>query len=103
MGKKQDPWEPPQHAELAEVVYTGDRVAALEAMRNALAEEIDRIRQSSKHMETPGRDVATMTRELSRVMAEIAELSVGTEVDAIDEISKRRQERRARRSDSEAL
>lgn len=97
-----DPFDfEPEQSEIAEVVSSGDRVESLKAMRDVLAEEIDRIRRSSKHMETPGRDVATMTRELSRVMAELSELNVGAEADPVDEIARKRKERRARRTGTE--
>lgn len=81
--------------ELFDVVARGDRLESLRAMRDSLAAEMDRLQRSQSANEAAGRDYATMTKELSRIMAEIDEIGNVGEVDLLDELSKRRSERRS--------
>lgn len=81
--------------ELFDVVSRGDRVASLRAMRDSLAAEMDRLQRSQSANEAAGRDYALMTKELSRIMAELDEVGAGVERDELDELRKRRDERRA--------
>jgi hypothetical protein len=82
--------------DLYEVVAQGDRLASLRKARDLLAAEMDRLQRSQSANEAAGRDYALMTKELSRIMAEIDEIGSGVEQDELDELRKRRDERRAR-------
>lgn len=72
---------------LHEVAATGDRVLTLKALRDVLASEIDDCES--------GRDLAALSRQMTLVLAEIAELAPTDEVDAVDEIAARRNARRS--------
>lgn len=74
-------------ADLSGVVATGDRRAALEALRDRIAVELDGAE---------GRDVATLSRELRLVLAELESLpgsrrEVSTVADLSARIAARRQ------------
>lgn len=72
-------------AELGEVVADGDRRKSLEAIRNYLAVE---LAQSS------GRDVAAIARELREVIRELDSLPTSEEVSGVDQLARRRANRR---------
>lgn len=81
---------------LYEVAARGDELETLQAGRNMLAAEMDRLQSSQSANEAAGRDYAAMLKELRATMAEIRELGAGVEQDELDELRKRRDERRAR-------
>lgn len=56
---------------LARVASAGDRLKTLEALRDRIAEEIDRTRSA--------RDVAALSRQLTDVLAQIEEINPATE------------------------
>lgn len=64
----------------------GDRRAALEAIRDKLAAELE---------DAEGRDAATVAKELRATLAELEALPGGKEVSAVDDLSDRRAKRRA--------
>ncbi|MCZ7413069.1 hypothetical protein [Streptomyces sp. WMMC897] len=64
----------------------GDRRAVLEAIRNRLAEELD---------DAEGAQAASVAKELRAVMAELNALPGGKEVSPLDELTARREARRA--------
>jgi hypothetical protein len=70
---------------IAEAVR-GDRRAALEAIRDKLAAELD---------DAEGRDAATVAKELRATLAELESLPGGKEASAVDDLSARRAKRRA--------
>lgn len=72
---------------LSEAAATGRRLDTLEQLRDVLARQIEST--------DSGRDVAALSRQLTLVLAEIAELAPTDEVDAVDEIAARRNARRA--------
>lgn len=80
--------------ELFDVVSRGNRLESLRAMRDSLAAEMDRLQRSQSANEAAGRDYATMTKELSRILAEIDEIGGVVENDSVDELTKRRDARR---------
>ncbi|WP_017974356.1 hypothetical protein [Actinopolyspora halophila] len=86
--------DPSKSAELVEIVSRGDRLTALQAARDALAVEMARLQTHSLANEAAGRDFAVMTKELSRIMAEIDEIGGVTESDSVDELTQRRSQRR---------
>ena len=69
---------------LTAAVSSGDRVEALTALRDTLAESIEAA--------DPGQ-VAALARQLSLVLAELAELNPNTEGDIVDDLAARRVER----------
>ncbi|MEB3367406.1 hypothetical protein [Saccharopolyspora mangrovi] len=81
--------------QLYTVVARGKRLEALEAYRDALAAEMERLRFSQSANEAAGRDFSIMGKELRQVMAEIDEIGGVAEGDLLDELSKRRSERRS--------
>lgn len=81
--------------ELFDVVSRGNRLESLRAARNSLAAEMDRLQRSQSANEAAGRDYAVMLKELRSVLAEIDEIGSGVERDELDELRKRRDERRA--------
>lgn len=72
---------------LREIAATGDRLATLTAVRQALAASIDSCDSA--------RDMPALTRQLAAVLEQIAVLSPSKKVDAVDEIAKRRTSRRS--------
>lgn len=68
---------------LADVAATGDRLRTLEALRDRLARDID-------DPETPARDRASLARQLTAVLAEIASIAPTTKGSPLDELLKRR-------------
>lgn len=66
---------------------SGDRLETLKALRDTLAGRIDGCES--------GRDLAALSRQMTLVLAEIAELSPTDEVDVVDEIAARRNARRS--------
>lgn len=71
-----------------EAAESGDRVAALRALRGALSREIDACESS--------RDLPALSRQLVMVMRELHELAPpAAEVDEVDEIAQRRAARHA--------
>ena len=71
---------------LAGAVGAGDRVKALQRLAETLVSTIETAEPSS---------VATLARQLRETMAELASLDVPTEESFVDEIAKRRADRRA--------
>ncbi|WP_327073452.1 hypothetical protein OG196_16305 [Kitasatospora purpeofusca] len=67
-------------------VTSGDRRAALEAVRDKLAREL---------AESEGPVVAQLSKELRATLAELESLPGGREVSAVDDLSARRAARRA--------
>lgn len=82
-------------SDLFNIVSGGDRLASLQAARDALVTEMERLQDFQTANEAAGRDFAVMTKELSRIMAEIDEVGGTTEQDSVDELTKRRYDRRA--------
>jgi hypothetical protein len=72
---------------LSAAASSGDRVDTLRELRDLLARQIESCES--------GRDVAALSRQLTTVLAEISELLPSEKVDAVDEISARRNSRRA--------
>lgn len=70
-----------------EAAVSGDRLKTLQALRDKLAHEIDTCGS--------GRDLAALSRQMTLVLAEIAELAPTDEVDVVDEIAARRNARRS--------
>jgi len=81
--------------DLVSVVSQGDRLSSLKAMRDALSVEMVRLQKYQTANEAAGRDFAVMTKELSRIMAEIDEIGGVAENDSVDDLTKRRNARRA--------
>lgn len=79
-----------------------DRLRTLYACRDAVARQIDRLESNQTANEAQGRDIAILTKELSRLMDQIAELSPVKLDDEIDDLTKKREARRAGRSNSSA-
>lgn len=71
---------------LSEIAKTGDRAETLRALRDRLAEEIEQTNS--------GRDLAALSRQLTEVLSQIADLPNGTVLSAADEIAARREQRR---------
>ncbi|KJS60662.1 hypothetical protein VM95_19790 [Streptomyces rubellomurinus] len=65
---------------------SGDRRAALEAVRDKLAQELEGLE---------GPAVAVVSKELRATIAELESIPGGREVSAVDDLSKRRAARRA--------
>jgi hypothetical protein len=74
----------PKPTGIAAVAAQGDRLATLEAMRDRLAADMD---------VAPPTVSAQLAAQLSKVLAEIAELSKSKKVSSIDELAKRRSDR----------
>lgn len=72
---------------LAEVAESGDRRATLEALRQVLARAID--------AHPPARDLASLSRQMTAVVAELASLPVPKEASKVDDLASRRAERHA--------
>jgi hypothetical protein len=77
---------------LAEVAASGDRRATLEALRTKLASEIENA---------TGRDVASLSKELTSVMRELEAIPTGREESAVDDLAARRAQRLAGAADPE--
>ena len=71
---------------LADVAATGDRIKTLEAMRDRLAADFDAA---------PPTVSAQLASQLSKVLAELAELGANTKVSTVDELDKKRADRLA--------
>lgn len=82
--------------------HSGDRLETLRAARDSISRQIDRLESDQVANEAPGRDIAMLTKELSRLMAEIAELAPVKTDDEVDDLTKKREARRAGRTDSSA-
>lgn len=78
---------------LVEAALSGDKRAALIALRDRLAQEIEAT--------TSGRDLAALSRQFTEVVKLLDEMPNEKEVSPADEIAQRRAERRKRR-DAEA-
>lgn len=76
---------------VAETAAKGDQLATLTALRDRLAAEVDRCNN--------GRDLAPLSRQLTLILARIAELAPPTEVSIVDQLAARRA---ARIADSDA-
>lgn len=68
----------PDGATLAEITAAGDRRAALEAVRDRVAAELDTAE---------GRDVAALSKELRDVLRELDAMPGGEKVTKLDRIS----------------
>lgn len=77
-----------------DAAITDDRLATLVALRDSLASAIDGCESN--------RDLASLARQLTLVLAEIDELAPASEVDAVDEIAARRGRRRSKPAPSSA-
>ncbi|MEV0227990.1 hypothetical protein [Nonomuraea sp. NPDC050786] len=73
-------------SDLLQAVMSGDRRAALEAIRDRLAAELDSAEK---------RDAAVVAKELRQVLAELEALP-GGEVDTLDDLAARRTKRRSK-------
>lgn len=83
--------------------HSGDRLQTLRTARDAIARQIDRLESNQSANEAPGRDIAVLTKELSRLMEELAELSPADHGDSVDDLTKKRERRLAlRRSNPSA-
>ena len=73
------------HTDLRSAAASGDRLAALRELRDLLARSISGV-------EVPARDVAALSRQLTLVLAEIAELAPPAQVkgNPLDELNRRR-------------
>ena len=78
--------KPPAPKTLAGITATGDRRAALVALRDHLA----------KTLETADRDVASLARQLQAVLREIDELPTLQQESTVDDLANRRTARRAK-------
>ena len=72
---------------LSAVAETGDRPATLRALRDVLARQIETCNSS--------RDVAALSRQLTDVLNQLASLPAPAEGTPLDELKKRRVDRRA--------
>jgi hypothetical protein len=72
--------------QLAKVVKDGDRLAALEVLRDRLAAEIDTC--------TYARDIPALTHQFVKVLSEIDALPPRVSTSAADQIADRRRARR---------
>lgn len=72
---------------VSEAAASGNRLVALEALRDTLATAIDEC--DSK------RDLAALSRQLTDVLAQIESSPSSAEVSAADEVAQRRASRRA--------
>lgn len=70
---------------------TGDQLATLTALRDRLADEVD-------NCDNP-RDLAPLSRQLTLVLARIAELAPPSEVSIVDQLAARRAARIADSND----
>lgn len=77
-------------SDLPSTVHSGDRRAALEAIRDKLASEL---------VAAVGRDAATIAKELRSTISELDGLHGGKEVSRVDELAARRADRRADAAD----
>lgn len=64
----------------------GDRIGALEALRDLLAERLEKAGP---------RDTASLAKQLGDVLRELADLKPSEESDSVDEIARKRAARRA--------
>lgn len=71
---------------LATVTESGDRRKSLEALRQTLAKAID--------ADPPARDLASLSRRLMMVMAELAALPEARKESVVDDITARREARK---------
>jgi hypothetical protein len=71
---------------LAEVAALGDRLKTLQALRDRLASDIDAA---------PATVTAQLASQLTKVLAEIAELGASTKVSGLDQLATRRADRLA--------
>lgn len=71
---------------VADVAATGDRIRTLEAMRDRLAADFDAA---------PPTVSAQLASQLSKVLAELAELGANTKVSDLDELADKRTRRLA--------
>ena len=71
---------------VADVAATGDRVRTLEAMRDRLAADFDAA---------PVTVSAQIASQLSKVLAELAELGANTKVSDVDDLAAKRSDRLA--------
>jgi hypothetical protein len=78
---------PDEGTSLAAVAATGNRGATLRALRDKLAEEIETCQS--------GRDLAALSRQLTLVLSEIANLPDEGEKSSADEIAAKRAARRS--------
>ncbi len=69
---------------VAEVASTGDRIKTLEALRDRLAADFDAA---------PPTVSAQLASQLSKVLAELAELGANTKVSTVDELAAKRSDR----------
>lgn len=74
-------------ADMPTAVSDGKYLPALIALRDFLADRLERA---------GSRDVAAIAKQLGDVMREIEQLSVPEESDGVDEVARRREERRAK-------
>lgn len=73
-------------AGLIDAAKSGDRLATLIALRDRLADEIENT--------TSGRDLAALSKQLTDVLTQIAEMPEPNKVSKADEIAQKREERR---------
>jgi hypothetical protein len=90
-------------ADVTPAVTSGDRRAALEALRDLLAGELDAtgehltdcVCECGTAAARDGRVVVQLTKELRATIAELDALPVGKGVSSVDEVAERRAARRA--------
>ncbi|MFM1964891.1 MAG: hypothetical protein RL134_616 [Actinomycetota bacterium] len=78
------PKKPTPPASIAATAATGDRTKTLEAVRDKLAADLDIA---------PPTVTAQLASQLSKVLAELAELGAGREVSPLDELDQQRKKR----------
>jgi transposase len=71
---------------IADIAASGDRIKTLEAVRDKLATDLD---------VAPATVTAQLASQLSKVLAELAELGASTKVSALDELASKRTNRLA--------
>jgi hypothetical protein len=82
--------------ELVEAVASGDRRRALEALRDRLAVEVERVADEGFCVECKrgSSSVAPLAKRLEDVLAALDDLGVPAEGTALDELRRRRESRR---------
>lgn len=71
---------------VADAARSGDRIRTLTALRDLLAERLDAA---------GARDTSAIARQLADVLRELEELKIPEELDSVDEVSRKRDARRA--------
>jgi hypothetical protein len=75
-----------ENVSLASVAEKGDRAATLTALRDRLAREIDQAEEP--------KDISALSARLTDVLAQLAAISPTKKVSTVDQLARKRRERR---------